>query len=59
LSIIRDLDNGVQIDGARFQDIAFKLRGMASELDVRSCIDALMNDSAIYTTVDEDTFKIS
>ena len=59
LSAIRELDNGANIDGVKMNDLAYRLRGVASELDIRSCVDALMNDSVIYTTSDDDTFKMS
>ena len=59
LQTLRALDNGTNIDGVKFQDVAFKLRGRASELDIRACVDTLLNDSVVYTTSDEDTFKLS
>ena len=59
LQNVKALDNGANIDGVKFQDIVFKMRGVASELDIRACLDTLYNDGRIYTTSDDDTFKLT
>jgi hypothetical protein len=59
LGTLRALDNGTHLDGVKFQDLAYKLRGSASDMDIRNCLNALMNESAVYTTSDDDTFKLS
>ena len=58
-SVLKELDNGMNMDGVKLHDVAFKMRGVASESDVRSCLDILMNESMIYSTVDDETFKLS
>ena len=59
LKSIRDMDNGMNVDGVKFSDLSYRMRGEATPLDIRSALDTLINESAIYTTTDDDTFKVS
>lgn len=59
LQMIRQAEDSNPMDGARLHDLVYKLRGEMSEMDVRSVVDKLMESSAIYTTVDDETFKCS
>ena len=56
---MRELDNGSCIDGVPVESLVHVLRGRGTELDVRSAVDSLANDSLIYSTTDDETFKVS
>lgn len=59
LDTMRELDNGSCIDGVTIDSMVHVLRGRGTELDVRSALDTLANDSLIYSTTDDETFKVS
>jgi hypothetical protein len=59
LDTMKNLDNGTYIDGVTIESLAHVLRGRGTEMDVRSAVDTLANDSLVYSTTDDETFKVS
>jgi hypothetical protein len=56
---MRGLDNGSCIDGVTIESVVHVLRGRGTEMDVRAAVDTLANDSLVYSTTDDETFKVS
>lgn len=59
LDTMRGLDNGSCIDGVTIESVVHVLRGRGTEMDVRAAVDTLANDSLVYSTTDDETFKVS
>ncbi len=59
LSTLKTLDNGAHVDGVKFEDVCFALRGLATDQDIKQVLDFFMNESLVYTTCDDETFKVS